>query len=136
MARAIPTDQALLAKIYERNLATFSAHTEDNKIRQTKIWVPIDIQALGKTFRCDPELIFGRLYYHFNGKFGSTSGDGDEVRFFHMRLGSDKHVVNFPLLASVLADLQDDHKRFKVSTRLASLSLVVSSISIMLAVFL
>lgn len=136
MARAIPTDESLLAEIYGRYLSDFSAHTEDNKIRQTKIWVPISIDALGKKFGCDPDLIFGRLYYHFNGKFASSTGDGDDVSFFHMRMGSDRHVVNFPLLTSVLADLQDAKKKFVVSTRLAALSLLISSISIMLAVFL
>ena len=50
MARSIPTDEALLAEIYHRNLKAFSAHSEENKIRQTKIWVPIDVDALGKRF--------------------------------------------------------------------------------------
>lgn len=135
MARAIPTDQRLLAEVYRRYLKDFSAHTEENKIRQAKIWVPIDIEALGKRFGCDPDLIFGRLYYHFNGKFASTTGDGEDVSFFYMRLGTDRHVVNFPLLASVLADLQDDRKRFLISTRMAGLSLIVSAVSIGLALW-
>ena len=50
-----------------------------------------------------------------------------------MRLGQDRHCVNFPLLTSVLSDLQDDKKRFIVSTRLAGLSLIVSSVSILIA---
>ena len=136
MARAIPTDQTLLSDIYKRNLKAFSEYSEDSKTRQTKIWVPIDIDDMGKRFRCDPDLIFGRLYYHFNEKYGSSTGDGENVNFFNMRLAQDRHVVNFPLLTSVLANLQDDHKRFLVSTRLAALSLIVSSISIAIAVFL
>ncbi|MEC7289556.1 MAG: hypothetical protein VXW22_05635 [Pseudomonadota bacterium] len=134
MARPIPTDETLLATIYKRNLKAFSEWTEDNKTRVTKIWVPIDIDELGKKFRCDPDLIFGRLYYHMNEKYGSSTGDGQEVNFFNMRLANDRHVVNFPLLTSVLADLQDNRKRFIISTRLAALSLVVSAISIGIAV--
>lgn len=134
MARAIPTDEMLLATIYKRNLKAFSEWSEENKTRVTKIWVPIDIDVLGKKFGCDPELIFGRLYYHMNGKYGSSTGDGQDVNFFNMRLANDRHVVNFPLLTSVLADLQDNRKRFIVSTRLAALSLVVSAISIGIAV--
>ena len=133
MARSIPTDETLLAEIYRRYLKDFSAHSEENKIRQTKIWVPIDIESIAKKFRSDPDLLFGRLYYHFNGKFASTTGDGDDVSFFHMRLGPDKHVVNFPLLTSVLADLQDDRKRFVISTRLAALSLIASATSVAIA---
>lgn len=134
MARPIPTDQALLATIYQKYINAFSNWSEDNKTRVAKIWVPIDIEALSRKFRCDPDLIFGRLYYHMNEKYGSHTGDGDNVNFFNMRLGSDRHVVNFPLLTSVLADLQDNHKKFIISTRLAALSLVISAVSIGIAV--
>ncbi len=136
MARAIPTDETLLNEIYRRYLRAFSDHSEDNKIRSNKIWMPVDIDSLAPKFHCDPDLIFGRLYYHFNGKYGSSTGDGDNVSFFNIRVGQDHHVVNFPLLASVLADLQDSRKRFVISSRLAALSLVISSISIILAIYL
>ncbi|MEE2930402.1 MAG: hypothetical protein VX599_06780 [Pseudomonadota bacterium] len=134
MARAIPTDEILLATIYRQYLQAFSEWSEENKTRVTKIWVPIDIDVLGRKFKCDPDLIFGRLYYHMNEKYGSKTGDGQDVNFFNMRLANDRHVVNFPLLTSVLADLQDNRKRFIISTRLAALSLVVSAISIGIAV--
>ncbi|MCR9193951.1 MAG: hypothetical protein NXH88_04410 [Hyphomonas sp.] len=134
MARAIPTDETLLAMIYKRHLKEFSDWSEENKTRVSKIWVPIDIDAMAKKYRCDPDLIFGRLYYHMNEKYGSSTGDGQDVNFFNMRLANDRHVVNFPLLTSVLADLQDNRKRFIISTRLAALSLVVSAISIGIAV--
>ncbi|MEL7107694.1 MAG: hypothetical protein AAGJ68_13300 [Pseudomonadota bacterium] len=134
MARPIPTDEHLLAMIYKNNLKAFSDWSEDNKTRVAKIWVPIDIDAMAKKYRCDPDLIFGRLYYHMNEKYGSSTGDGQDVNFFNMRLANDRHVVNFPLLTSVLANLQDERKRFIISTRLAALSLVISAISIGIAV--
>jgi len=134
MARPIPTDETLLATIYKRYLKTFSDWSEDNKTRVAKIWVPIDIDELGRKYRCDPDLIFGRLYYHMNEKYGSRTGDGQDVNFFNMRLANDRHVVNFPLLTSVLADLQDNRRRFIISTRVAALSLVISAISIGIAV--
>ena len=134
MARPIPTDEHLLSMIYKKNLKAFSDWSEENKTRMTKIWVPIDIDEMSKKYRCDPDLIFGRLYYHMNEKYGSTTGSGQEVNFFNMRLGQDRHVVNFPLLTSVLANLQDERKRFIISTRLAALSLVISAISIGIAV--
>lgn len=129
----IPTDERMLAEIYRRYLRTFSDFSDENRTRTAKIWVPIDIEALARRFRSDPDLIFGRLYYHMNEKYGSSTGDGDRVNFFNMRLGQDRHCVNFPLLTSVLSDLQDDKKRFIVSTRLAGLSLIVSSVSILIA---
>lgn len=132
----IPTDERLLSLIYRSYLGDFKAHTEDNKIRQTKIWVPLDLDMLSKKLRTDPDLLFGRLYYHMNGAYGSKTGDGEDVSFFHIRLGSDKHVVNFPLMTSVLADLKEDKKRFVISTRVAGLSLIVSLASIAIALYL
>lgn len=129
----IPTDERMLAEIYRRYLRTFSDFSDENRTRAAKIWVPIDIEALARRFRSDPDLIFGRLYYHMNEKYGSSTGEGDRVNFFNIRLGQDRHCVNFPLLTSVLSDLQDDKKRFIVSTRLAGLSLIVSSVSILIA---
>ncbi|MCA8899853.1 MAG: hypothetical protein KDA53_01235 [Hyphomonas sp.] len=131
----IPTDERLLAHIFRKYERAFADWSDENKTRATKIWVPIDIEAVAKHYRCDPDLIFGRLYYHMNHRYASNTGDGDKVNFFNMRLGPDRHCVNFPLLASVLADLQEDKKRFQVSTRMAALSLVVSAVSILIAIF-
>ena len=129
----LPTDETLLADIYKGYLKEFSRYEADNSIRSAKIWMPIDIEGLAKKHRCDPDLIFGRLYYHMNDKYGSTTVDNEQVQFFTTRLGQDRHCVNFPLLASVLADLRDDRKRFIISTRIAALSLIVSSVSIVIA---
>ena len=107
---AIPTDERMLGLIYKHYIDDFKAHSDENQVRTTKIWVPMDLDMLAKKLRCDPDLLFGRLYYHMNGKYGSKTGDGDDVSFFLMRLGQDKHVVNFPLMTSVLADLKEDKK--------------------------
>ena len=131
----IPTDERMLSTIYKLYIGDFKAHTEENKIRQTKIWVPLDLEMLSKKLRTDPDLLFGRLYYHMNGKYGSKTGDGDDVSFFYMRLGPDRHVVNFPLMTSVLADLNEDKKRFIISTRVAGLSLLVSLASVAIALY-
>lgn len=133
--RAIPTDERLLRAIYKRYLDSFSAWSGENRTRATKVWVPVDIEALAKRFRCDEDLIFGRLYYHLNDRYGAQGSPEDRVSFFSIRVGQDRHCVNFPLLASVLADLQDQRKRFIISTRLAGLSLVISAISILIAVY-
>ena len=132
---AIPTDERLLGLIYKSYIGDFKAHTEENQIRQTKIWVPLDLEMLSKKLRSDPELLFGRLYYHMNGKYGSRTGDGEDVSFFYIRLGPDKHVVNFPLMTSVLADLKEDKRRFIISTRVAGLSLLVSLASVAIALY-
>ncbi len=132
----IPTDERLLGEIYRRYLDDFSNYSDENKTRSAKIWVPVDIDMLAKKFRCDPDLIFGRLYYHMDGRYGSQTEQGERANVFAMRIGRDAHCVNFPLMASVLADLRTDKKRFVISTRIAALSLILSAISIGLAIWL
>lgn len=133
MARRLPTDLELLDVIYRTNLEAFSAFSDDNKTRSTKIWMPIDIDAIAQHYDVDPDLIFGRLYYHLNGKFRQPMGENEVLEFFQMRVGGDRHCVNFPFLASVLADLREDRRRFVVATRIAALSLVISLVSLAVA---
>jgi hypothetical protein len=135
MARALPTDLELLNAIYRANYRAFADYSEDNKTRSSKIWMPIDIEALGKRFGTDPDMIFGRLHYHLNGKYAQTLKGDERIEFFQMRIGQDRHCVNFPFLASVLADLREDQRRFVIASRIAALSLVISLVSISLALF-
>ncbi|MGD2132722.1 MAG: hypothetical protein PVI23_08010 [Maricaulaceae bacterium] len=129
----LPTDLKLLDAIYTKYYDDFCAFTDENKNRSTKIWVPIDIETLAKRFGTDPDMIFGRLYYHLRGKYRQPMGD-EVLEFFQMRIGGDRHCVNFPFLASVLADLREERRRFVVATRIAALSLVISLVSIVVAV--
>lgn len=130
----LPTDRDLLNAIFKDNYKAFAAFSDENQTRSTKIRVPIDINVLARRFRTDPDMIFGRLYYHLNGKYGQEF-DGGRIEFFQMRVGADKHCVNFPFLASVLADLKLESNRFAWATGIAALSLVVSIVSIAIAVF-
>ncbi len=134
MEGRLPTDRELLEAIFSAYYRVFAAFTEESKSRSSKIWVPIDIDALARKFRTDADMIFGRLYYHLNGKFSQELGDGSRLDFFQMRVGADRHCVNFPFLASVLADLKEERGRFVWATGIAALSLVVSIVSIAIAV--
>jgi hypothetical protein len=136
MSRDLPTDDRLLQAIYASYIDAFRDYAEDKPNRSSKIWVPIDIEELAKRFGADADLIFGRLYYHLNGKYAQQLGEKERVEFFQLRVGGDRHCVNFPFLASVLAELREDRRRYEVSTRIAALSLVISIISIVMAVYL
>jgi hypothetical protein len=135
MSTDLPTDLKLLNEIYRTNLRAFSDYSEDNKTRSAKIWMPIELDALAKQFNTDPDMIFGRLYYHLNAKFRMTLGENEHVDFFQPRIGKDRYCVNFPYLASVLADLREEHRRFLIATGIAVLSLVISIASIGIAIF-
>ena len=133
MAPKIPTDLALLGEIYERNYSRFENFSDSERTRSSKIWVPIDIAELAGTFNLDPDIIFGRLYYHLNEKYAHAKADGSQAEFFALRVGGDHHCVNFPYLASILATLRDEHRKFVTATAIAGLSLIISIVSIMIA---
>lgn len=130
--KQLPTDRALLSAIYDRYYAAFSSYSKEESPRSSKIYVPIDVEELAREFRVDPDIIFGRLYYHLNQKYGYSHEDGTKVPFFTLKAGGDRHCVNFPYLASILADLADEHSRYRTATGLAALSLVISAASLVI----
>src|ERR1700682_5580406 len=105
----LPTDRELLRAVYDRNYAEFAAFDSKAPTRATKIYVPIDIATIADQLKVDNELAFGRLYYHLEPKFGEPEGKS-EIHFFLIALpsasGTERHVINFPLLESVLASLE------------------------------
>jgi hypothetical protein len=131
----IPTDLKILGVIYDRYYANFRAYSNENKGRSSKIYVPIDVGEIAKSLDVDADIVFGRLYYHLNEKFSYKHDDGSKVEFFALQVGNDPHCVNFPYLASILADLQDKNRKYLMTTILAGLSLVIAIISILISIF-
>jgi len=74
-----PTDLELLEFIYERYYAAFTDHSNASPARSTKNYVPIDIRPVADHFRLDPDIIFGRLYYHLDPKYRFVQPDGSKV---------------------------------------------------------
>src|SRR5438105_15946171 len=95
-----PTDLKILEEIYRRYYSTFVSFSPDNKERVTKNYVPIDIVRIADHFAIDKDIVFGRLYYHLERKYGYTQPDGSKVHLFSRQIGDDRHCVQFPLLAS------------------------------------
>ena len=131
----IPTDLKILRVIYDRYYGNFQAYSEENKKRSSKTYVPIDIGEIAKSLDIDADIVFGRLYYHLNEKFSYKHVDGSRIDFFALRVDHDSHCVNFPYLASILADLEDRNRKYLLTTILAGLSLVIAIISILISVF-
>jgi len=125
-----PSDFRILHAIYSRYSATFAAYSQELPNRETKILVPIDIAEIGRSLGVDPDIVFGRLYYHLDGKYRYKQPDGSFVHFFTPQAGADRHCVNFPLLTSVLASIQEDRARHLWVLWLAIASLVISAVSI------
>lgn len=118
----------ILITIYTEYLGDFLNFNTENKNREEKIYIPIDIKKIAKTLKTDEELIFGRIYHYLNKKHSY-----DKTPLFEISMGKDRHVIQFPLMVSILADLLADHKRFKTSIWLSIGALILSVISIIVS---
>lgn len=125
-----PTDLEILNTIYNRYYNEFTKYSEMEKTRDTKIYVPIDCAEIAKQLGVDGDIVFGRLYYHLENKYGYAQDDGSKVHFFALVAGKDRHCVNFPYLASVLATLREENRKFRIATSTAVLALIISLVSL------
>jgi hypothetical protein len=130
--KPLPTDLEVLDAIYERYYPQFVAATGKDKI-----YIAIDIEAIARGLAVDPDIVFGRLYYHLTKKFSYHQDDGTRVPFFTLGAFGQpgKHHVQFPLLASVLADLRADDKRHRTTNWLSLWALALSLAAIIVSVF-
>lgn len=135
-SQKIPTDLQVLDTIYEMYNEEFVLHDQDKSIRETKIYVPIDCHKIADKLKVNGDIIFGRLHYHLEEKYGYDLPNPfnepmpPRVKFFALKAGNDRHCVNFPLLVSVLAGLRQERKNFWTSTAIALSALVISLVSL------
>ena len=127
-----PTDRKIIQKIHDKYLQDFGNFDKDEvePTRSTKIFVPIDFQAIAIELRVDPDIVFGRLYYHLNKKFGYARDDGTRVQLFERQVNGDRDVVNFPLLSAVLAELHESWWRFTAPLILSAAAFIFSILSL------
>ena len=124
--KRLPTDLEILEEIYNRYYSGFASYSEDSPNRQDKIYMPIDIEVISKHFSVDPDIIFGRLYYHLEKKYGYTQPNGSKVYFFNAFSGPGERSIHFPLLASVLASMKEEQEKYLVSTWLSIAAIIIS----------
>ena len=132
--KRLPTDYEILNAIYERYYDDFASFVGSEPTRSAKIMVPIDVRDLSSDMGVDPDIIFGRLYYHLERRHGYRQDDGSRVHLFALAAGDDRHCINFPLASSVLANLRDENRKYRIVTGIAVVSLVVSVASILISV--
>lgn len=121
-----PTDLEVLNAIYDRYYDEFEKYVEEEDARETKVYVPIDIEDIAEKLNVEKDIIFGRLYYHLDHRYGYRRDDGTRVPLFSLKTGGDRHCVNFPYMASVLADLRDKKEKHLIATSISILSLLVA----------
>jgi len=130
MKKRPPTDLEIWkqsTKDTTQRLFFFAGKT--NSKRQRFMYL-FDIEAIAKHFSIDPDIVFGRLYYHLEPKYGFAQADGSKVYFFALQAGSDKHSVQFPLLAAVIAGLREERNRHLAATWISIAAIIISIISL------
>ncbi len=133
MAR-LPTDLQILEEIYKRYYPVFTSFVKETSNRSSKVYVSIDIREIADRFKIDADIVFGRLYYHLDQRYGFSQPDGAKVHFFAKQVGQDMHVVQFPLLASVLATLREEHKEHLHGVVLSIAAIVISFASLLFSI--
>ena len=134
MSKQIPTDLKILDAIYRRYYNIFAKYTKGDENRSAKIYVPIEIDQIAVDLKVDTDIIFGRLYYHLEHKYGYKQDDGSSVHLFSLRVGDDRHCVHFPLMASVLADLQDQSRKHSIAIWISAGFLLLSAVSLVISI--
>lgn len=128
----IPTDLEILTEIYESYHESFKAYAQEEPDRIARIRVPININEVAEACGVEEDMIFGRLYYHFNKKYSYYDEKGGKITFF-ASIKFEGMSVNFPLVASVLADLKAEHRKFKIATGMSLAALTISVIALVMA---
>jgi UDP:flavonoid glycosyltransferase YjiC (YdhE family) len=139
--KTLLTDRQILRAIYELYYDDFVSFERSNKARDSRIYLPIDIPAVARRIDMAPELVFGRLYYHLAPKHGRTDAQ-ISVPFFEKTFPNrvtgkpDLHVVNFPVLESILANLEYEERKFRLPIVISAGSMVIAIAGVAVNIFL
>ena len=133
--KRLPTDLEILDAVYKRYYKVFKTYSEGvSNERSSKIYVPLDIIAIAKDLGVDADILFGRLYYDLDKRHGYERDDGVKVPFFYLLLDDkDRHCINFPYMAAVLAGLRDERSQRRTGIVIAVVSLVISGVSLFIS---
>jgi hypothetical protein len=124
MLNTIPTDRKVLRCIYDMYRSQYPYKPEKGSIGQ--VMIPIDIEAVAANLKYDKHLLFGHLYYHLDHKYRYKTGESSSVVLFAPRAGEMKNAVNFPYLAAILAEHDQEHSKFTWSFGVSLVALALS----------
>lgn len=127
---APPTDRKILECIYQMYESSYPGRKSAEVRGENDPYLPIQVPEVAARIGCAPEMLFGRLYYHLDDKYRYEQDSGAKVHLFSIHVGSKRHCVNFPYLAAVLAEKDEEHARQLWSTVLSIAALILSIASI------
>jgi hypothetical protein len=118
------TDHEVVEVIYRLYFAQFVAFDENPRMRFTKNFVPIDIEAIARQLDTHRDNVYSTLQYRLNPRFGLRNGDV-ETPFFMQSwpdrhnlpepAKSERHLVNFGLLPGALASMREEHSKSRTA---------------------
>lgn len=128
--RQLPTDLEILDEIYERYYDTF---VSEKRSRISVPYVPIEICRIASALRIDGDIVFSRLHFFLDGKYKYQQSNEFWVHFFYLKFEErgkvDRHCINFPYMASVLAELRVERQRRRADVTLARIAIIVATLS-------
>jgi hypothetical protein len=130
----IPTDLEILEDIYYRYHDEFRTYAKKEPDRIARIRVPIEVEEVAEACGVEEDMIFGRIFYHFNKKYSYKNNKGEVTTFFTTEKFEGLS-VNFPLVASVLADKYAEQKQHETLLFVSGTAIALSLISLVVAFF-
>jgi hypothetical protein len=128
------TDRYVLQCIFDMYQSSYPGPKNASGRGENDPYVSIDVPAIASKLDCNPELLFGRLYYHLDQKYRYKQDNGALVPLFHLQVGDKRHAVQFPYLASILAGLNQDFRRQVIPLGVSFISLGVSLASLVVSI--
>jgi hypothetical protein len=128
ISKKLPTDLEILQCIYNEYYSEFSSYKKGT--RPAKIYVAVDFDLVGKRLKVDGDIPFGRIYYNLNVKHQVDLGNGKATKLLELSIGdgADRiiNAIQFVLLASVLAELKLEHRKYMTNITISWMSLFIS----------
>jgi hypothetical protein len=124
MPNKIATERQVLRCIYDMYLPHYPFQPEKGQAGQ--VMVPIDMDAVADRLGMSKYLLFGYLNSYLDHKWRYKTGENSYVHLYAPVVGDMRHAVNFPYLAAILADRDQEHSKFAWSLGVSLVALALS----------
>ena len=129
MGKKLPTERKILRCIYDMYASRYPFEQASGTIGQ--VFVPLDLEEVAAKLDVDKHLLFGYLATHLDHKYCYQTGENSFARFFAPVAGELRHAINFPYLAAILAERDQEHSKFAWSLGVSLIALALSVAAIL-----
>jgi hypothetical protein len=137
-----PSDYELVRSIYNSYYEDFVCFDETK--RRARNYVPLDVRRIAALFDCNAYVVFALLYDGLQGRYGvQPDEDGVYKPLFMVgwtkeqqanmpeQFRSEKHLLNFAMLASIYSTLREQKREMHWRTGLSIAAIVISIVSLL-----